>query len=131
MTVAALLRGLHVPLDGLRLGLHRAQILKAHDGVVRSSGAHQLAVFEKHHLTRVGQKGRDVGRHKVFARALTKDKRSRHARGVDDAGLVFVHKADRVCAVRFAQGGGKSVQQVRLGLAAFGYEVHQHFGVCL
>ena len=34
VAVAALLRGLHVPLNGLRLGLHRTQILEAHNGKI-------------------------------------------------------------------------------------------------
>ena len=131
VAVAAFLRGLHVPLDGLHLVLHRAQVRQFEDGIVRGGGAHQLAVFQKNHLPGVRQKGRDVRGHKVLARAQAEDERGGHACGVDDAGLIAAHEAHGVGPVGLAQGRGKGVQQVWFGFAALGNEVDQHLGVRL
>ena len=109
VAITALLRGLHVPLDGLRFVAYGAQICNAQYLVAVGCSAHKIPVLQKDHLTGVGQECRNVRRHKVFACAQAENKRSGHARGVDDAGFCLIHKANGVGPVGLAQGSGKSV----------------------
>ena len=131
VAVAALLGRLHVPLDGLGLMLHGGKVGQAQDLILGIGGVHDLAVFQKDHRARVGQKGRDVRSHEVLARADAEDERGGHARGPDLTGIFPAHETDGVGAVGPAQGRGKSLEQVGFLLVAVGDEVDQHFRVGL
>ena len=127
--VTALAGGLHVPLDGLDV---------LFDGCERSEGQHfprmignsyDFAVLQEDHVTRVGEKGGNVGRYEMLAYSYTENHGSGHARGKYGFRFVGAEHGYGVGAVGLSQRPGKGFQQCIRMLSAFGYKMGENFRI--
>jgi hypothetical protein len=128
--VAALLSGDGVPGDAPRSARARSPVeVEQRDRISGDLG--ELAVLEKHHVTRVLEDRRNVGGDQVFLLPEADDDRRRGLRGHQAIALGFAHHHDRERAVQTANRATRRFDERHSGFELLVHQVGDDFAVGL